>query len=122
MPRIPSKLGLRVQNEVGQMLGELCQEKMQVIANTFFFLITRERTLYMNITRLSTLNQIYYVIFSQRWRSSLDKSAKTRHGPHCGSNHQPFNAKFRLKLKKVGESTRPFKYDLNQTSYDYSWK
>ena len=47
MPRIPSKLGLRVQNELGQMLGELCQEKMQVIANTFFFLNnSRENTVH----------------------------------------------------------------------------
>ena len=46
MPRIPSKLGLRVQNEVGQMLGEFCQEKMQVIANTFFFNNSRENTVH----------------------------------------------------------------------------
>ena len=50
----------------------------------------------------------------------MDKSAKTRRGPHCGSDHQLFNAKFRLKLKKVGKSTRPFKYDLNEMPYDYT--
>ena len=37
----------------------------------------------------------------------------------CGSDHEFFIAKFRLKLKKVGKTTRPFRYDLNQISYDY---
>ena len=38
----------------------------------------------------------------------------------CGSDHKPLIAKFRLKLKKVGETTRPFRYDLNQIPYDYT--
>ena len=38
----------------------------------------------------------------------------------CGSDHELLIAKFRLKLKKVGETTRPFGYDLNQTPYDYT--
>ena len=45
-------------------------------------------------------------------------SAKTRLGTDCGSSHQLLIAKFRLKLKKVGETTRPFNYDLNQIPYD----
>ena len=40
----------------------------------------------------------------------------------CGSDHQPLIAKFRLKLKKVGKTTRPFRYDLNQIPYDYTVK
>ena len=48
------------------------------------------------------------------------QSAKTRLGADCGSDHELLIAKFRLKLKKVGETTRPFRYDLNQTSYDYT--
>ena len=39
-------------------------------------------------------------------------------GADCGSDHELFIAKFRLKLKKVGETTRPFRYDLNQILYD----
>ena len=46
------------------------------------------------------------------------KSAKTRPRADCGSDHELI-AKFRLKLKKVGKTTRPFKYDLNQIPYDY---
>ena len=55
---------------------------------------------------------------SQRWRSSI-QSAKTRWGADCSSDNELFIAKFRLKLKKVGKTTRPFKYDLNQIPYDY---
>ena len=47
-------------------------------------------------------------------------SAKTRLGADCGSNHELLIAKFRLKLKKVGETTRPFRYDLNQIPYSYT--
>ena len=47
---------------------------------------------------------------------------KTRPGVDCGSDHELLIAKFRLKLKKVGKTTRPFRYDLNQLSYDYSVK
>ena len=45
---------------------------------------------------------------------------KTRPGADCGSDHELLIAKFRLKLKKVGKTTRPFRYDLNQTPYDYT--
>ena len=47
-------------------------------------------------------------------------SAKTRQGDDCGSDHELFIAKFRLKLKKVGKTTRPFRYDVNQIPYDYT--
>ena len=47
------------------------------------------------------------------------QSAKTRPGADCTSDHKLLIAKFRLKLKKVGKTTRLFKYDLNQIPYDY---
>ena len=46
-------------------------------------------------------------------------SAKTRLGADCGSDHELLIAKFRLKLKKLGKTTRPFKYDINEIPYDY---
>ena len=51
-------------------------------------------------------------------RSSI-QSAKTRPGANCDPDHEIFIAKFRLKLKKVGKTTRPFRYDLNQIPYNY---
>ena len=48
------------------------------------------------------------------------QSVKTRLGADCGSDHELLIAKFRLKLKKVGKATRPFRYDLNQIPYDYT--
>ena len=48
------------------------------------------------------------------------KSAKTRPGADCGSDHELLIDKFRLKLKKVEKTTRPFRYDLNQILYDYT--
>ena len=46
--------------------------------------------------------------------------SKTRLGVGCGSDHELLIAKFRLKLKKVGKTTRPFRYDINKTPYDYT--
>ena len=48
------------------------------------------------------------------------QSAKTRPGADCGSDHELLIAKFRFKLKKVGKTTTPFRYDLNQIPYDYT--
>ena len=48
------------------------------------------------------------------------QSAKTRPGADCGSDHELLITNFRLKLKKVGKTTRPFRYDLNQIPYDYT--
>ena len=63
--------------------------------------------------------QIDYIFWSQRWKSSI-QSPKTRLGDDCGSDHELLIAKFRLKLKKVGKTTRPLRYDLNQIPYDYT--
>ena len=52
----------------------------------------------------------------------MEKSAKTRPGADCGSDHEHLIAKFRFKLKTVGKATRPFRYDLNQIPYDYTVK
>ena len=64
-------------------------------------------------------NQIDYILCSQRWRNSIE-STKTRPGADCGSDHEPLITKFRLKLKKVGKTSRLFRYDLNQIPSDYT--
>ena len=64
-------------------------------------------------------NQIDYILCSQRWTSSI-QSAKTRPAADCGSDHELLIAKFRFKLKKVGKTATPSRYDLNQIPYDYT--
>ena len=73
----------------------------------------------MDITNGQHQNQIDYILCSQRWRSSI-QSTKIRPGADCGSNHELLITKFRLQLKKVGKTARPFRYDLNQIPYDYT--
>ena len=97
---------------------EFCEENALAIANTLFQ--QHKRQLYTWTSPDGQYrNQIDYILCSQRWRSSI-WSAKTRPGPDCGSDHELFIAKFRLKLKKVGKTTRPFRSDLNQIPYDYT--
>ena len=100
------------------MLIQFCQENSLVIANIFFQ--QHKRRLYTwTLPDGQHRNQIDYIVCSQRWRSSI-QLAKTRPAADCGSDHELLIAKFRLILKKVGETTRPFRYDLNQISYDYT--
>ena len=114
---VTGKFGLGVQNEAGKRLNKICQENSLVIANTLFQ--QHKRRLYTWTSPDGQhWNQIDYILCSQRWRSSI-QSAKTRPGANCGSDHEPLIAKFRLKLKRVGKTTRPFRYDLNQIPYDY---
>ena len=64
-------------------------------------------------------NQTGYILCSQRWRIFIH-TAKTSWGIDCGSDHKLLIAKFRLKLKKIGKITRPFRYDINQIPYNYT--
>ena len=80
---------------------------------------TQEKTLHIDITRWPKLRSSDYILCSQRWRSSI-RSTKTRSGADCGSDHELLIAKFRLKLKRVGKTTRPFRYDLKQIPYHYT--
>ena len=110
--------GLGIPNEAGQRLIEFCQENALVIANTL--LQPHKRRLYTwTSSDGQHRNQIDYILCSQWWRSSI-QSTKTRLGADCGSDHELLIAKFRLKLKKVGETTRSFRYDLNQIPYNYT--
>ena len=80
---------------------------------------TQEKTLHMDITRWSTPKSDDYILCSQRWRSSI-QSAKTRPGADCGSDQELLIAKFRLKLKKVEKTSRPFRYAITQIPYSYT--
>ena len=118
IPRVMGKFGLGEQNEAGQRLVEFFQENTLIIANTLFQ--QHKRRLYTWTSPDGQYqSQIDYIFCSQRWRSSI-QSAKTRPGADCGLNHELLIAKFRLKLKKGGRTTRPFRYDLNQIPYNYT--
>ena len=121
IPGITGKFGLGVQNEAGQRLLQFCQDNTLVIANTLFQ--QHKRSLYMWTSPDGQhWNQIDYILCSQRWGSSI-QSAKTRLGADWGSDHELLIAKFntgnKLTKKKVRKTTRPFRYDLNQTPYNY---
>ena len=115
---VTGKFGLGVQNKARKRLIEFCQENALVVANTLFQ--QHKRRLYKwTSTDGQYLNQVDSILFSQRWRSSIH-AAKRKQGAECGSEHELLIAKFRLKLKKVGKTPRPVRYDLNQIPYEYT--
>ena len=105
--RVTGKFGLGVQNEAGQRLTAFCQENALVIANTLFQ--QHKRRLYIwtspdgphqnQIDSLQPKMEKLYIV------------SKKRPGADCGSDHELLIAKFRLKFKKVGKTTRSFRYD-----------
>ena len=117
-PGVTGKFVRGIQNEAGQRLSEFRQENALVLTNTLFQ--QHKRRLYTwTSPDGQNRNQIDYTLCSQRWRSSI-QSAKARLRADCGSNDELLITKFRLKLKKVGKTTRPFRYDLNQIPYNYT--
>ena len=64
--------------------------------------------------------EIRLIIFFAAKDAETIQSAKTRLGADCDSDHELLIAKFKVKLKKAGKTTRPFRYDLNQIRYDYT--
>ena len=116
-PGVTGTFGLGEWNEARQKLIEFCQENKLVIAKTLFQ--QHKRRLYTWTSPDGQhQNQVDYILCSQRWRSS--KQSVKRLGADCGSDHELLIAKVRLKLKKVGKTTRPFMYDLNQIPYNYT--
>ena len=119
-PGVTGEFGLGIRNEAGQRLIEFCQENALVIAKMLFQ--QHKRRLYTWTSPYGQhRNHIDYIFCSQRWRSSI-LSAKTRPGVDWGSDHELSTAKFRLKLKKVRKTARPFRYDLNQILMIIQWK
>ena len=96
--------------------NRVCQDYALAIANTY--LRQHKRRLYTWTSPDDQhWNQTDYILCSQRWRSSI-QSAKTRPGADFPSDHELLIARFRFKLKKVGKTTRPFRYDLIQILCD----
>ena len=80
---------------------------------------TQEKTLHMGITRWPTPKSDWLYSLQPKMEK-LYTVTDARPGADCGSDHELLVAKFRLKLKKVGKTTRPFRYDLNQVPYNYT--
>ena len=107
IPRVTDKFHFGAQNETGQRLTEFCQESALVIANTLFQ--QHKGQLYTWTSPNGQYrNQIDYIC-SWRWKQLAKELAKTRPGSDCGSDHQLLTEKLRLKSKKVGKTTRPFR-------------
>ena len=115
-PRVTGKFGLEIQIKTGQNLTEFCQKNALVKANTLSQQHKRRLYTWMSPDGQHQ-NQVDFILCSQRWRSSI-QSAKTKPGADSGSGHELLIAKFRLKLKKVGKTTKPFRYDLIQIPKD----
>ena len=110
IPGVTGKLGLGVQNGSRSKANRVLPKNTLLIANTLFQ--QHKRRLYtQTLPDGQYRNQIDYILCSQGWRSSL-QSAKTRPGADCDSDHELLIAKFRLKLKKVWKTTRPFMYKV----------
>ena len=110
IPGITDKFGLGGQKEAGQRLTAFCQENALVMAK--ILVQQHKRQLYpWTSPDGQHQNQIDYILCSHRWRSSIQavKARSIQSGAACGSDHQLLIAKFRLELKKVGKTTRPFR-------------
>ena len=80
---------------------------------------TQEKTLHMDITRWSTPKSDWLYSLQPKMEK-LYTGSKSMTKSWLGSDHEILKAKFRLKLKKAGEITRPFRYDLNKIPYNYT--
>ena len=101
----------------GQRLTEFCQENALVIANTLFQ--QHKKQLYTWTSPDGQYwNQIIYIL--QPKMEKFYTVSKKKLEADCGTDHEILIAKFRLKMKKIGKTTRPLRYDLDQIPYDYT--
>ena len=116
IPGVTGKFDLGMKNEAGQRLIEFCQENALVIANT---LSNNTRRLY-TWTSPDGQTGIRLITFFAAKDGEALYSQQKQDQELTGSDHELLIDKFRLKLKKVGKTTRPFRYDLNRIPYDYA--
>ena len=110
--------GLGIQNEAGQRLTEFCQENTPGIANTLCQ--QHKKQLYTWPSPVVNTEIRLIIFFAAKDGEALYSQQKL--GADSGSDYELLIAKFRLKLKIVGKTTRPFRYDLNHIPYNYTVK
>ena len=115
-PEVTGKFGLGIRNEAGQRLIEFCQENALVI--TLSSNNAREDSTHGHQQMVNTKFRLI-IFFVAKDGEALYSQLK-QDQELTGSDHELLIAKFRLKLKKVGKTTRPFRYDLTQIPYDYT--
>ena len=120
IPGVTGNFGFGVQNAAGQRLTEFCQENTLVIANTLFQQ-QRDKSTHGHHQTVNTKIRLI-IFFAAKDGEALHSQQKQDQELTCGSDHELLVAKFRLKLKKVRKTTRPFRYDLNQIPNDYTEK
>ena len=118
LPGLTGKFGLGVQNEAGQRLTEFCQGNALIIANTLFQ--QHERLYTWTSPDGQHRNQIDYILCNQRWRSSIYGQQKQDQDQDLTVAQMMNSLLQNSDLKKVGKTTIPFRYDLNQIPYDYT--
>ena len=116
IPGVTGKFGLAVQNEAGPRQTKFCQENVLFIANTLFQWPRDDPT---HGFHQMVNSEITLIIFLAVKDGEIMQSQQKQDLDLWLRSWVP-TAKFRLKLKKVGKTTRPFRYDLNQIPYDYT--
>jgi len=112
------RFGLGDQNSRGEDLLEFCSSNNMVITNTLFEHHPRHLYTWTSPDR-KTCNQIDYIIFSQKWKSSL-KSVRTRPGADCNSDHQLLTADIRFRLKKMARPPPPMRREYKSLDNQYT--
>ena len=118
-PGVTGKFGLGIRNEAGQRLIEICK-KMHWSQQTPSSNNTRGDSTHGH-HQMVNINIRLIIFFAAKDGEALYSQQK-QDQELTGTDHELLSAKFRLKLKKVGKTTRPFRYDLNQIPYDYTVK
>ena len=117
IPGVKANLALEYRMKQGKANRVLLREHTSHIKQPLP--TTQEKTTHVHHQTVSTEIRMI-IFFAAKDREALYSQQKQRLGANCGSDHELLIAKFRLKLKKVGKTTRPFKDDLNQIPYNYT--
>ena len=118
IPGVTGKFGLGIWNEAGQRLIDFCQEN--TVVKTPSSNNTREDSTHGQHQMVNTKSRLilFFIAIHKEALYSQQTNKQKTPGVDCGWDHQLFSAKFRLKLKKVEETTRPLRYGINQMAYD----